>query len=129
MKNHLARQDGATIVEILAAVGVFSITAAGLSPALLSTRTATDRGTNRSIASALASDKLEQIRTLNSGVLTNGSDGPLNAVGGTSQGIFTRTWTVLANTPTAGVNEIVTTVSWRERSATNTVKLVALVMP
>lgn len=123
-------QLGATFVEVLSAVGIFSLVAAGLSPSLLSTRTMADLGKNRTIATTLANDKIEQLRTLSAGSLANGSDGPLNANGGTTGGLFTRSWAVTPNTPLDGISRVVTTVTWRERSGgVNMVQLVALVMP
>lgn len=128
MKTRRDRQLGATFIEVLSAVGVFSLVAVGLSPALLSTRTMADLGKNRTIATTLANDKVEHLRTLPAGSLANGSDGPLDA-NGAAGGIFTRSWTVAPNTPINGVSRVVTTVTWRDRSGVNMVQLVALVMP
>jgi type II secretory pathway pseudopilin PulG len=119
-------QQGATFIEVLAAVGVFSLVMLGLSPSLLSARTAADLGKDRSVATTLAADKIEQIRTFKSGVLSNGTDGPLNASGGTTGGIFNRAWNVTANSPVAGLNRIEATVTWRERGGPNSVTLLAI---
>lgn len=121
-------QTGATFIEVMAAVGVFSLVAVGLSPSLLSARKVADLGKNRSIATTLAADKLENIRTLGAGTLvldTTGSDGPLNASGGTTGGIFSRSWSI-GSGPISGVYLITTTVSWNEHGVGNSVKLVAL---
>jgi type II secretory pathway pseudopilin PulG len=117
-------QQGASFVEVLAAVGVFSIVAIGLSPALLSSRKVAELGKNQSIATALAQDKIEQLRVLSSA--TSGSDGPLQPNGATG-GIFSRSWTVTANTPIPNVNRVTVTVTWRERPNTSSVTLVTLV--
>lgn len=127
MKRALARQDGATFIEIIAAVGIFSFIVVGLSPSLLSTRTVADLGKNRSVATTLATDKIEQIRTLSEGALASGSDGPLNASGGTTFGTFSRSWSVTANTPISGISRVEMTVTWTERAVTNSLRLVALV--
>jgi Tfp pilus assembly protein PilV len=119
----LRSQRGATFIEIMAAVTVFAVVVIGLSPALLSVRKFADLSTNQSIATALAGDKLEQIRTLSS--VSNGNDGPLKA-DGTSGGIFSRSWTVTSNTPRTGVNEASVAVSWQDRQGTNTITLVTL---
>jgi len=113
-------------IEVVAAVGVFGVVAVGLSPTLLSARKVADLTKNQSIATSLAEDKIEQIRTLSS--VTTGSDGPLNA-DGTSGGIFTRTWTVNSNVPTSGVNQVVVTVSWNDRPNPSSVTLVTLASP
>ncbi len=124
--NPTRSQRGSGFVELLAAVGVLSVVVIGLSPTLLSTRKAADLSKNQSIATSLAEDKIEQIRT-QAGV-TNGSDGPLKA-DGTSGGIFSRAWTVTSNTPVSGVNEVVVTVSWRDRPSNSSVSIVTLVTP
>ena len=55
---------GASFIEVVAAVAVFAMVAIGLSPALLSARKIADLGKDQSIATALAQDKIEQIRQL-----------------------------------------------------------------
>jgi type II secretory pathway pseudopilin PulG len=121
--NPRQSERGATFIEVLAAVGVFGVVAIGLSPSLLSARKFADLTKNQSIATSLADDKIEQIRTLSS--VTSGNDGPLKA-DGTSGGIFTRTWTVNPNVPVSGVNQVVVTVSWNDRPNPSSVTLVTL---
>ncbi len=117
-------QRGASFIEVLAAVGVFSVVAIGLSPALLSSRKVAERGKNQSIATALAQDKIEQLRVSSSA--TSGSDGPLQP-SGAAGGTFSRIWTVTANTPIQNVNRVTVTVTWPERPFTSSVTLVTLV--
>jgi type II secretory pathway pseudopilin PulG len=117
-------QRGISFVEVLAAVGVLSIVAVGLSPALLSARKFAELGKNQSIATALAQDKIEQLRV--SSTVSNGSDGPLQP-NGASGGIFNRSWSVTANSPVQNVNRVTVTVSWRDRPNTTSVTLVTLV--
>ncbi len=117
-------QRGSTFIEVLAAVVVFAVVAVGLSPALLSTRKVADLSTNQAIATTLAEDKIEQIRTLST--VANGSDGPLQA-DGTSGGIFNRSWTVTSSTPVSGVSRVAVVVSWQDRVGTPSVQLVTLV--
>jgi len=117
-------QRGSTFIEVLAAVSVFAVVAVGLSPALLSTRKVADLSTNQAIATTLAEDKIEQIRTLST--VANGSDGPLQA-DGTSGGIFNRSWTVTSSTPVSGVSRVAVVVSWQDRVGTPSVQLVTLV--
>lgn len=119
-------ERGSSFVELLAAVTVFAIVVLGLSPSLLSTRKVAGLGRNQSIAATLAEDKIEQIRAQSSGVVSSGSDGPLNA-DGSSGGIFNRAWTVTPNTPLAGTSRVVVTVSWRDRPANSSVTLVTLI--
>jgi Tfp pilus assembly protein PilV len=126
MKSRARSQDGASFIELLAAVSVFTLTVAGLSPALLSARKAADLGKNQSIATTLAEDKIEEIRASGIGACTN--DTSLQA-DGSSGGIFNRTCTQTTNTPISGVSRVAITVSWRDRPATNSVTLVTLVRP
>ena len=119
-------QKGSSFIELLASVGVFSIVAIGLSPALLSARKVAATSRSQSMAMTLASDKIEQIRS-QSGTVTAGSDGPLNA-DGSSGGIFNRSWTVNGTDPEIGLSRVVVTVSWRERNmGTNAVSLSAVI--
>ena len=117
-------QRGASFIELLAAVGVFSVAAIGLSPSLLSGRKVAELGKNQSIATALAQDKIEQLRVSSS--VTSGSDGPLQANGG-GGGIFSRAWAVTANTPITNVNRVTVTVTWPDRPSASSVTLVTLV--
>jgi Tfp pilus assembly protein PilV len=119
-------QSGASFIEVVTAVGLFAMVAIGLSPALLSARKVADLGKDQSIATALAQDKIEQIRQAAS--VSNGSDGPLQP-NGSANGIFSRNWTVYTNSPTTGVNRVDVTVSWRERTSTSNqaITLVTLV--
>ena len=117
-------QHGGTFIEVLAAVAVFAVVVVGLSPTLLNTRRVADLSKNQSVATTLAEDKIEQIRTLST--VTSSSDGPLNA-DGTSGGIFSRSWTVTANSPTAGISRLEVVVSWRDRPSASSVRLVTLV--
>ena len=122
--NHLRDQRGFTLIEIIAAVSVFAVVVVGVSPTLLGARKYAELSKNQSIATALAQDKIEELRV--SSTVSNGSDGPLQP-SGASGGIFSRTWTVLANSPVSNVNCVVVTVTWPERPNTSSVRLVTLV--
>jgi type II secretory pathway pseudopilin PulG len=113
-------QTGASFVEIVTAISVFALVAIGLSPALLGARRAADLGKDQSIATALAQDKIEQIRQMTASAIATGSDGPLQA-NGSANGIFNRNWTVTANSPVAGVSRVDVTVTWAERGTTGSV--------
>ncbi len=91
---------------------------------MLNTRKVADLSKNQSIAATLAEDKIEQIRTLST--IASGSDGPFKP-DGTSGGIFSRSWTVTANSPTTGVSRVEVVVSWPDRPNAGSVRLVTLV--
>jgi Tfp pilus assembly protein PilV len=122
--ERLFSERGSTFIEVLAATAVFAVVVIGLSPTLLNTRKVAELSKNQSVATTLAEDKVEQIRTLSA--IASGSDGPLNA-NGTSGGIFNRSWTVTANSPTTGVSRVEVVVTWRDRPSTSSVRLVTLV--
>jgi len=117
MMTRLASQRGASFVELLTAVSLFAVTAVGLSPALLSTKKMAATTKYRSTATALAMDKIEEIRA---GGGQSGSD---------TTGIYSRTWSTIATnySGVAFVNEIRVRVSWSDRPITQTVELVTLV--
>jgi prepilin-type N-terminal cleavage/methylation domain-containing protein len=122
--NHLRDQRGVSLVEIIAAVSVFAVAVVGLSPSLLGARKFAELGKNQSIATALAQDKIEQLRV--SSTVSSGSDGPLQP-SGASGGMFSRSWTVLADSPAPNVNCVIVTVTWPERPNISSVRLVTLV--
>jgi Tfp pilus assembly protein PilV len=122
--NRLRDQGGVSLIEIVAAVSVFAVAVVGLSPSLLGARKFAELGKNQSIATALAQDKIEELRV--SSTVSSGSDGPLQP-SGASGGIFSRSWTVSANSPVSNVNRVIVTVTWPERPNTSSVTLVTLV--
>jgi len=124
MMTRLASQRGASFVELLTAVSLFAVTTVGLSPALLSTRKMAAMSKNRSIAAALAADKVEEIRA---GGGQSGND--TRNADGTTGGIFTRTWSTIGTnySGVAFVNEVQVTVSWPDRPVNQSLQLVTLV--
>jgi Tfp pilus assembly protein PilV len=124
MRDRARYQQGTTFIEVIAAVSVFALVVTGLSPALLSARKAAALSKNQSIATTLAKDKIEDIRSRGTTACT--SDANLQA-DGSSGGIFNRTCTQGANNPISGVNRVAVTVQWRDRPATSSVTLVTLV--
>jgi hypothetical protein len=119
MMTQLASQRGASFIELVTAVSLFALTAVGLSPALLSTKKMAAVSKNRSTATALAIDKIEQLRA---GATQSGSD---------TQGIFSSSWSTLA-TNYQGipyVNEVQVQITWPDRPATQTLNMVTLIAP
>ena len=127
-------QEGSSLTEIVVATAVFASTVLGLINSSLNTRKAAFLTENTAAAVTLAQDKLEKIRTLaaTSADLTEGAhNDSLNPLGadGTTDGIFTRQWTVTDDTPIAGMKRVEMRVSWNDRIGTPSVTLVALEMP
>ena len=104
--KRLTKQDGVSLLEVLAGITLFAIVSSGLAVSTISTIHSNTDSREMTTAAALVHDKLEAIRSLdpsgNPADLTTGTHSdaknpltPLGATGGT----FTRTWTVTANTP------------------------------
>lgn len=119
--NRLADQTGISLVEVLAAVTVFAIIAAGATVGTVSAirGNTTSRGTTA--AAALIHDKMEQLRALdpaaNPAELQTGNhsdaNNPLTELGARG-GTYTRTWQVTLNSPRRGLSEVVVTVAWND---------------
>jgi len=128
--NRLRSQRGFTLVEVLSALGLFSIVAVGISTSTISNMQLNRRGKTIAAADALAQNKIEQIRLIQPVLYTptaeltvgvhNDADNPLTALDG-ANGDFTRSWTV-STVPQyyngsvvgarPGVVEVVVSVSW-----------------
>ena len=113
----LRGDDGFTIVEALAAIGLLSIV-------LLGTAVGSDRATryteySRTAATAmtLVQDEVEQLqaRSSTSSLLTagnhNDANNPVTSTGAAT-GTYTRTWTVTDNTPMNGLKTVNVQVAW-----------------
>lgn len=116
-----ASQSGITLVEVLAAVSIFAIIAAGAAVGTVATirGAATSRGVTA--AAALIQDEIEQLRALdpaaNPAELKPGehsdANNPLTELGARG-GIFRRSWTVTVDSPRRGLSEVVVTVAWTD---------------
>lgn len=119
--TRLTRQNGTSLIEVLAAVTIFAIVAAGAAVGTITTikGNATSRGVTA--AAALIHDKIEQLRALdptaNPADLKAGAhadaNNPLTELGARG-GIYRRTWVVTPNSPRRGLSEIVITVEWSD---------------
>lgn len=124
--------DGLTIVEVLAALSIFAIVGTGLAANSIGTIQSNWTSRSISVASTLAGDKLEQIRsmdpTTNPADLTTGvehvdANNPMNSLGQPG-GVYNRTWTVTPNTPTLGLSMISVQVSWTQGGTERSVQMV-----
>jgi len=120
----LRTEAGISLIEVLAALTVFAIIAAGAATGTISTTRGNATSRHATAASALIHDQIEQLRALdpatNPAALTNGSHtDPLNPISdiGTAGGIFTRTWTVTRNSPRTGLADVRVTVTWKDPSS------------
>jgi len=102
------KNAGFSLLEILIALTVFSIASVALTLGVTTSIRANNTSEHLTQATILAQDKLEAL--LASGpTFAAGSDAPRSG--------FTRTWTILTNTPQIGVSQINVSVSWTDYSS------------
>ncbi|MDY6854101.1 MAG: prepilin-type N-terminal cleavage/methylation domain-containing protein [Thermodesulfobacteriota bacterium] len=113
----MKREKGFTLLEVLIALAIFSISLLGL--ASLSVYTVKGNASSKRISSAtvLAESQVEAFQNMafNNANLNPGTrSDPNNPVDedGNSGGMYTRTWTVTDNTPFSGIKKVAVTVSW-----------------
>jgi prepilin-type N-terminal cleavage/methylation domain-containing protein len=104
MTSYVSNDQGMTLVEILVAITVLCVGL--LAVAILFPRSSTniDYGGNISQATALAQEKIEELRNTDFNSITGGNDSPTG---------YTRTWTVAdAGSPPFRLRTVTVTVSW-----------------
>ncbi len=112
-------QSGFGVLEVLAAIVLFLVVAAGLAATTVGSIKANSTSNEITTAGALVHDKIEQFRALDPDTapadLTPGyhadPKNPLTHLGERG-GIFERSWEVTPNTPAIGVSEVAVTVTW-----------------
>jgi prepilin-type N-terminal cleavage/methylation domain-containing protein len=117
----LRTDHGISLIEVLAALTVFALVAAGAATGTIATIRGNTASRDATAAAALIHDKLEQLRALdpagNPADLSAGQhNDPLNPVSdiGQAGGIYTRSWAVTRNSPRSGLAEVRVTVSWKD---------------
>src|SRR5262245_49032940 len=99
---------GFTLIEVLVAMAIFSISSLAVTSLMVNHTKLVSLNIQSSEAIALAQDKLEDLRTMKFGSMTNG--GPVTK---TRKGIvYTTNWTVQQNTPATNMSTLTVTVSW-----------------
>ena len=111
----LRSRAGFTMIEVLVAVGIFSVAVLGLAVGAITITRANKTSHFHTMATNLAQDKLEQLKAATSANVTSCTSNDCDASAPTYLGVkFTRTWAVTTNTPTVGVNQIDVTVGWTD---------------
>ncbi len=104
----LFKSKGFTLLEILVAIVIFSVSLLALAGVMSTTSRNTSLGNHITEASTFAQDRLEQLRVTPWGTVGSGNDTVTGSTGIT----YTRTWTV---PPAAGkLKTIRMTVSWND---------------
>ena len=115
-KKRLQRNSanqGFTIIEVLVAMGIFTVAILGVAISATSVIKANQVSYSTTIAINLAQDKLEDLKA-NPTSLASGSESPILDDSGEA---FARSWTVTANSPVTGVTKIDVTVTWTDYTA------------
>jgi prepilin-type N-terminal cleavage/methylation domain-containing protein len=111
LRRRLKSNAGFTMIEVLAAMGIFSVAVLGLAVGAITITKANKTSQFHTIATNMAQDKAEQLKATSVGFVTTCDNACETAP--TYQGVtFTRTW--LVTTPFAGVNKVDVTVTWTD---------------
>jgi type IV pilus assembly protein PilV len=100
----LHNQKGFTLVEIMVAISIIAIGLLGLVSVTVMVIKGNTFSKTMTTATTLANDKMEQLKKTGYASLVSGAD--------TAQSIYTRTWTVMQDSPVAGMKTVVVTVQW-----------------
>ncbi len=109
--GRLTPQGGFTLIEILLAMVIFSISFLGLAAGATTVMKSNHSSYNNTVATNLAQDKLEVLRAKN--VADIAGDNDTKKVGGVT---FTRTWTT-DDVDVAGLRKIKVGISWNDQRA------------
>jgi Tfp pilus assembly protein PilV len=108
-----SRETGFTLMEVLLALGLFTIVMGSLPAVLISNTRANAFARRLTTAAGMAQDKIEVIRNMRYIDVVDGSDTPTDPTDVMS---YTRTWTVTAG-PTDATKKVAVVVSWADQSA------------
>jgi prepilin-type N-terminal cleavage/methylation domain-containing protein len=117
----LCNPRGITLIESVAAMAILAIIAAGAATGTIGTMRGNLSSRTATVAAALIHDKIEQLRALdpttNPADLTAGTHNdalnPLTELGAAG-GIYSRSWTIVANSPRQGLADVKVTVTWKD---------------
>jgi|SRR3989304_6987519 len=113
-------QRGFTLIECLVSMAVFLIVIMGLSSTTVMVIKGNSFSQTMSVATALATDKVENSQNMGYGQIASG--GPE-----TLQTIYTRQWTVTNNSPVSNTKTIAVSVSWINQGLTRNVTLSTII--
>lgn len=118
-------RDGYSLTEIIVAFTVLTIASLGMFYLTTTTTTGTLRSQQKAAALQLSIDKIEALKNTAYDSLSSGSDSSAITSGGSSGGIYTRTWTVSSRT-VAGLTakDITVSVSWSGNQVSLTTSVV-----
>jgi prepilin-type N-terminal cleavage/methylation domain-containing protein len=113
------RIGGFSLIESLVALLLLAFVLAGAGYMMLSSVQTGREARHFTAAFNLAQDQMERLLGTDYDAMSNGSDGPFNEAGGSTGSalMYTRTWTVVANTGSSGgapvgTSELTVITSW-----------------
>jgi prepilin-type N-terminal cleavage/methylation domain-containing protein len=111
IRQRLASHEGFSLIEILVAIGIFSVAILGLAVGAITITRANKTSQFHTVGTNLAQDQLEQLKAMPFASVTCATtcDAPVASVQGVA---FTRNWTVTNSTAT--FKQINVTVSWTD---------------
>jgi type IV pilus modification protein PilV len=108
-KAEAPNRGGFTLIEVLVAMGIFTVAVLGVAISATSVIKANQSSYSATIAINLAQDKLEELKALPASLA---SGGPVtDTINGET---FSRSWSVTANSPISGMQRIDVTVTWTD---------------
>jgi type IV pilus assembly protein PilV len=110
---------GFTFIEIMVAISILAVALLGLSSVTAMTIKSNTFSKAMTTATTLADDKMEQLKKTSYANLASGADSP--------ESIYTRTWTVIQNSPAAGMKTVVVTVQWNWQGADRNVTVNSII--
>lgn len=128
-RRSLARRErGVSLVDSLIAVAVFDFVAIGTALVLSSSLQTDIQARRATAATTLARSKIEELRNVPYASLAAGGDASLlPEAPGSGAAIYTRSWTVAANTPVANASTVGVTVTWSDKAGGHQVQLDTIV--
>lgn len=111
------REKGFTLLEVLIAMGIFSISLLGLAIGATSIMRANQTSYFNTLATNWAQDKLEELKAMSVSALPNCPTYTTSNCSDTktSSGMsFTRSWQIISNSPVTGTNRIDIKVDWTD---------------
>ena len=110
--------DGFTLIEIMIAILILVIALLGIAGVTVSVINGNAFSKEITSATTLGQDKMEELKNTDYGSIASGSD---------TDSIYTRTWTVTANSPVANTKTVEVEVSWSRGGNTHDVTLKTIV--